>query len=458
MLFSRLGKALLISTALVFPAHSMTLNEMVSIVVSSNPEVLESAANRRARDQELRRAQGAFLPKLDVGAEFGAERIDRPNSLLRSQNDTWRAAKQVNVTVRQLLFDGFGSVNEIYRQSARVDGAALRVMERTEAVALDGIEAYIDVIRHVAILAEARRNVGKHQSIMSEVQQRFSGGETGSADLSQSSERVAATKVVVADIRKSLLEATAKFRRVVGQDPVQLRPARPASLPARTLESIIAASVSANPQIQAALADADAAKFEFESTNSAFMPRVSLEGRAAFGDDIGGVEGRNNDYSAKLVMSWNLFNGGVDLARKREYGERLSEAQIRVDKVRRETKEAIERAWAAVSTVAERINAIQAQAEANRRVVDGYRQEYNIGQRSLLDVLNAENAYFNSRIDLISARAIYTFSTYQLRATAGNLLDYLGVTPPAEATAGRRENVSLLPQSTSFYLEPLRKF
>lgn len=439
-------------------AGATTLRDAVTTAVTTNPEVLESAANRRARDQELRRSQGAFLPKLDIGAEFGAERIDRPNSQLRSQNDIWRASKQVNVTVRQLLFDGFGSVNEIYRQSARVDGAALRVLERSEATALDAVEAYVDVLRHIAILAEARRNVGKHQQIFSDVQQRFSGGETGTADLSQARERVAATKIVVADIKKSLMEATAKYRRVVGHEPVKLQPARPASLPAKTSESIVAMAVGRNSQVQAALADVDAAKFEYESTDSPFFPRLSLEGRAAVGDDISGVEGRNNDYTAKLIMSWNLFNGGIDTARKREYGERLGEAQIRVDRIRRETKEAVERSWASVVTVAERIQAIQSQVAANRDVVDGYRQEFNIGQRSLLDVLNAENAHFNSKIDLISARAIYTFSTYQLRGTSGNLLAYLNVAPPAESTDGRRENVSIFPQGTSFYIEPLRQF
>lgn len=458
MAFKRLATAFLTTTLFIAPVDAMTLNEAVTTAVNTNPEILEAAANRRARDQELRRSQGAFLPRLDVGAEFGAERIDRPNSLLRSQNDKWRAAKQVSLTVRQLLFDGFGSVNEVYRQSARVDGAALRVLERSEATALDAVEAYVDVLRHVAILEEARRNVGNHQRILSDVQQRYSGGETGAADLNQAVERVAATKIVVADIKKSLLEANAKFRRVIGQDPAKLMPATPASLPARTMKSVIAAAVGSNPQVQAALADADASKFEFQSTDSAFMPRVSVEGRVALGDDLGGVEGRNNDYSAKLVMSWNLYNGGMDLARKREYGERLGEAQLRVDVVRREITEAVERSWAAVVTVGERIQAIQAQVEANRRVVDGYRQEYNIGQRSLLDVLNAENALFNSKIDLISARGIYTFSTYQLRATSGNLLAYLNVAPPAEATAGRRDNVSVFPQSTSFYLEPLRKF
>lgn len=440
------------------PATAMSLRDAVSTAVTTNPSVLESAANRRARDQELRGAQGAHLPTLNLGAEFGPERADRPNSLLRNDNDVWRTGRQVTVTVRQLLFDGFESVNQIYQQSARVDGAALRVLERSEATALDAIEAYIDVIRHGAILREARRNVENHRRIVSEVSERFSGGETGAADLSQAKERVAATEIVVADVNQALRDTKAKFRRVVGKSPKNLKAVRPTPLPGKSINTLIANAIRVHPRIKVAMADVDAAGYDYKSTKGNFFPQVSLEGNASIGHDIDAVNGRNNDYSAKVVMSWNLFNGGVDLARRNQLGERLGEAQIRVDLARREVSEALDRSWTAVMAGSERIRAIKKQLAANRGVVEGYRQEYNIGQRTLLDVLNAENALFNSKIDLLSAQAIYTFSTYQLRATYGNLLGHIGVRAIAEATGGRRENVSIFPQTVPFKLEPLRKF
>ncbi|WP_321504546.1 TolC family outer membrane protein [Breoghania sp.] len=444
----------LISTSVA----AMDLREAVQTAVTTNPNILESTANRRARDFELRRAQGAFLPSLSVSGNIGGQRLDRPNSFTRNNNDTWRTRKQVSVAVEQLIFDGFGSVNEIYRQAARVDGAALRVMERSEAIALNATEAYIDVIRHAAILTQARLNVNKHRSIFSDVRQRFDGGETGAADLSQAQERVAATEIIVADIRQSLLETIAKFEKIVGQKPGKLAPAKPALVPAGPVDHLVDIAAMQHPEIQAALADVDAVRYEYDAAKSPFMPRVSLQGIASFGDDLDGVEGRNNEYAGKLVFSWNLFNGGKDMARRMEYAERLTESQVRVDSVRREIKEAIERSWAAVQTGNAKIRAISQQVAANRKVVDGYRQEYDIGQRTLLDVLNAENALFNSKIDLISARAIYAFATYQLRGTTGDLLAYLDVTPAAEAVNGQRDHVSIFPTGTSFKLEPLRKF
>lgn len=438
-------------------AHSADLRHVVQEAISTNPNVLESAANRRATDQEYRQSQGAFLPSVDVSAEIGPERLDRPNSFRSSENDQWRVSKELTVTVRQLLFDGFTAANEAYRQSARVDGAALRVLEQSEATALDAVEAFIDVLRNTAILAKARSNVEKQRRIYLEVEQRFEGGETGSADLAQARERVAAARVIVAAVRKSLLDTVAKYERVVGQKPHALRPARPASLPPGSLDQLVNVAVMTNPQVRSAIADADAAKYEFESTKGSFLPEISLQGQTTFGDDVGGIEGRNNAYSGKVVLSWNLYNGGRDAARSAEYIERMSEAQIRVDRARREIKEGIERSYASVTSEAERIKALSEQLVANRNVVNGYREEYDIGQRSLLDLLNAENALFNSEIALISARAIYTFSTYQLRATSGDLLAYLDVTPVHEAMDGAREARTLFP-ANAFNLEPLRKF
>ncbi|WP_415715751.1 TolC family protein [Roseibium sp.] len=243
----------------------------------------------------------------------------------------------------------------------------------------------------------------------------------------------------------------------MGQAPASLAPAKPASIPPGSVRRLVDTAAQTHPQVLAAMADVDAARYEYEASKGNFYPEVSLLGQATIGDDVSGIEGRNNEYAGKLQFSWNLFNGGRDSALTNEYGEQLTEASIRVDRVRRELKEGIERSWASVTTTTDRIKALAEQLAANRQVVDGYRQEYDIGQRTLLDVLNAENALFNSEIELISARAIYTFSTYQLRATSGDLLAYLNVSPPPESEAGQRDNASVFPQS-GFVLEPLRKF
>ncbi|MES0870788.1 TolC family outer membrane protein [Pseudovibrio sp. SCP19] len=453
MLIRSVAVAAILTSLSSVSAHAVSLRDAVDTAVHSNPDIIESAANRRARDQELRASQSAFLPKLSVNASFGTERFRKDHS---NTPEHWRASKQVNFEAEQLLFDGFGSVNAIYRQSARVDGAALRVLERTEAVALDAIEAYIDVVRHQAILKRAKQNTALHQKLYREVRERYDGGETGAADLAQAQERVAATELITSSVKKSLLDAVAKYRRVVGERPQNLASVSEAKSPSTNLSSALAFAHRQNPLVLSAMADTDAAGFQLEGTSSAFMPRVTLNGSASFGDDVGGYDGRSDDYRIMLRLKWNLYNGGYDTAMRGRAVEELAEAQARIDRTRRETSEAVERAWSQVSTTRERITALRKTVSANRKVVDGYRQEYNIGQRTLLDVLNAENALFNSRIDLTSAEYILKFSTYQLQGTTGNLLAYFNIAPPVEANANRRDTVSVFPQSSGFEIEPLR--
>ncbi|GHB47338.1 membrane protein [Pseudovibrio japonicus] len=454
MLFRGSSVALILWALGATCAHSASLRDAVETAVLTNPDILESAAQRRVRDLELRASQSAFLPKLSLNASFGAERFRKTRSTL---SDQWRAGKQLRVEAEQLLYDGFGSVNEIYRQSARVDGAALRVLERSEAVALDAVEAYIDVLRHQEILKKSKDNTALHERLVQEVKERFEGGQTGSSDLAQAQERLAATRMITASVKKSLLDAMAKYRRVVGEAPNNLSAVSTASAGAvKSLSSALALSRQNNPLVLSAQAETDAAGFELEKSRSSFLPRVTLNGSANFGDDLNGYEGRSDDYRIMVRVSWNLYNGGYETAMQGRAAAQLTEAQARTDRIRRQTDEAVEQAWASVQTTKERIVALRQTVAANERVVSGYRQEYSIGQRSLLDVLNAENALFNSHIDLVSAEYVLKFSTYQLQGTTGNLLAMFGIVPPAEARADRRVTASILPQSDGFALEPLR--
>ncbi|WP_208976337.1 TolC family outer membrane protein [Polycladidibacter hongkongensis] len=430
----------------------MSLRDAVESAVHTNPDILEASANRRARGQDLRSAQAAFMPSLNVAGYIGPERRHRDKD-----KGKWRTAKQIEVNVEQLLFDGFYSTNEVYRQSARVDGAALRVLERSEATALDAIEAYIDILRHQRVLTLSKRNTSRHEKLYSDVKARFDGGSVGAADLAQAQERVAATRLITAEVRKSLLDTMAKFRRVVGENPSNLQPVSAIKSPGNNLQSVLTIAGQNNPFIQAALADVDADAFRAEGSKGTFFPRVSLEGRAAVGDDVDGIEGRRDDYRVMLRMRWNLYSGGRDTALSARAYEQLAQAHARADRAKRETSEAVERSWAAVQTTRERIAALRQTVAANEKVVKGYKDEYNVGQRTLLDLLNAENALFNSRINLLSAQSVLTFSTYQLQGTTGNLLAMMGVTPPAESVADTRDNVSILPQPAAFQLEPLRQ-
>jgi outer membrane protein, adhesin transport system len=214
------------------------------------------------------------------------------------------------VVVRQILFDGFASIHEVWRQSARVNASAFRVLERTELIALDAAEAYIDVVRFLRLLALANQNVATHEELFSNVQSRFSGGRAGEGDLQQARERVEAAKAAREEFRRGLEDARSKYRKVIGVEAINLRfPASLRGLP-RSKDDALAVALRSNPTLLAAESDKQAAKEAFRITDGAFVPNVLLEGRASRGYDTNSFIGRRDDVSGKIVMSWDIFRGG----------------------------------------------------------------------------------------------------------------------------------------------------
>jgi adhesin transport system outer membrane protein len=407
------------SYAQVFP-----IQDAIKQTILTNPGVSEAAANRRATESEMRQVQSTLLPQVRLETRLGAEKFDSRLNPAPLGNDAWRDSQEYSVVVRQQLFDGFATINEIWRQAARTDAAAMRTYERTELLALDAAEAYLDVVRYIRLVELATRNLQAHRAIMNNVEQRYSGGRAGEGDLQQTRERVAAAEAALGGFRQNLDEARARFRKVIGLEPHNLRwPGRLPDLPANK-DAAFSVAVRYNPTIRAAQADADAAKYGFRSTAGAFVPNVALEGRATTGTNYNNFLGRRDELSGKVVMSWDVFRGGQDLWRRNEMAERYIETTQRHARLQRDAVESIDKAWAARAYSGERIGALNRQVVADRKTIDAYTKEYELGQRSLIDLLNAQSILFSASVSLVSVQSLAIFADFQMLAAMGHLLAY----------------------------------
>src|SRR5947207_8744099 len=423
-------------------AEPFSINDGLREAAKSHPGVGEAAANRRATESELRQTQSTLLPQVRIDAYYGREKFDQSASVISGSalpipaigTGVWRDGNQQSVVVRQLLFDGFASVHDIWRQAARVNAAAFRVRERTELLALDAAEAYVDVVRYLRLVGLADQNVATHEKIFSNVNSRFAGGRAGEGDLEQARERVENAKAQRDEFRRFLEDARSKYRKVVGLEPVNLRfPGPLAGMPSSRDESL-AVAIRFNPTILAAQADADAAKHAFRVTDGAFVPTIALEGRATRFDNtypyIQGVT--HEDYSGRVVMSWDIFRGGQDVWKRSEAAERSVQATMAHARLQRDALESIDKAWNARTITRTRIADLVRQLQADRKTIAAFQKEYELGQRSLIDLLNAENQFFNASVSLTSARALIIFADYQLLAAMGTLIEYLKAPPPVD--------------------------
>jgi outer membrane protein, adhesin transport system len=303
----------------------------------------------------------------------------------------------------------------------------------------------------------AQRNRARMQQIAGLVLDLREGGRVPQSDVDQTGERLAASEAVTAQIRQALEEATAKFRQVVGTEPANLSAVGlPPALPA-SRESAFQVSLDHHPRLHAAAAEARAAEFAREQARSGHLPTISLQGSASYGSDLDGIPGRNADVTGKVVLSWNLFDGFGTNYRTKSLSEQFNRAQFDQQTAARQIRESVDRAFAAWRMGGERVAATRRQVEASQSLARQYEDEYKGGRRSLLDLLDAENAVFTSRFQLASVSAVQVFAAYQLLATMGRLLATLGVHVPPEARGGLLHQTDRGPFGLELDIEPLRK-
>jgi adhesin transport system outer membrane protein len=446
------------ATSLVFfgtAAYSkdgFTISDAIRQAVQTNPAVGEAAASRRASDAELQQSKGVLLPQVRLEVRAGPEKLDRAITPPPAGNDDYQHGREGSVVIRQLLFDGLSSINQIWMQAARLDAASSRVLERTELIALDAAEAYIDVMRYTRLVALANDNLAAHKRILRNVRARFSGGRAGEGDLQQAIEREQSAEATLADYRQRLSDARAAYRKAVGIEAYNLRfPNRLPGLPA-TKDASLAIALKFNPTIRAAGYDAKAARYNFDSTAGDFVPKVYLEGRALRGWDSITYDGRRDEVSGKVVMSWDIFNGGQDSWKRAGAAERMTEQTMKHARLQRDAFETLDKAWAARTITSDRVAALSRELDASRKVVTAYTKEYEIGQRTLVDLLNAENQQFNTAASLVSARGVAVFADYQLLAVMGQLLNYMKTPQPKEAITNGESSGFFPPKLAPIYL------
>jgi len=260
---------------------------------------------------------------------------------------------------------------------------------------------------------------------------RSEGGIGRKADLDQAQARLSLSQANVAAAEANLRESNIAYNRVVGAMPDTLVKPEVAEAPA-SVDDALNVSLASNPILRSAMADIEAAQAQNKTAQSLLKPRVHLELGTNFNNEVDGVNYQNNDAYAMLRMRYNLFNGGSDVAKISETTVQIQEATEVLHRTQRQVEESLRLSWNSMVTAQDRLPKLKATAEAAARTRDGYAQQFNLGQRTLLDLLDSENELYNGRANYLDAQYIDLFSRYRLMADMGKLLDSLGVAPREE--------------------------
>jgi adhesin transport system outer membrane protein len=297
-------------------------------------------------------------------------------------------------------------------------------------VALNAIEAYIDVNRHNRLLQLARGHVARHEELLSIIKQRLDGGAAPIGDLEQTLERLESAKALVAQIDVAREAAIAKYKASVGSKPTRLKHVPYARNLPKSPAAVMASALVNNARIKATSSEIDVAGFDKEQFRSSLYPKLFLEGSATRGENLEGTPGTNDELKAMLVLRWRLYDGGVRQGRIAELAEREYEKVAERDILLTEIEEIVDTAWGRFTKGWAQVDALKRQSVQTKKVIATYQDEYNANTRSLLDVLDAENSNFGTEFELSNVQALHVFSSYQLLAQMGVLLDRLGVHKP----------------------------
>src|SRR5215213_9575295 len=416
------------------PVFAVDLRDAVQTALTTNPEVRQAVSNRAATQEERIQGQGRYLPTVSVEASGGIRQLRNPSRRRLGIADKTLYPLGGELIVDQLIFDGGGRGAEVRRQAARTDAAAARIEERSEYVALNVSRAYIDYILQQRLVAITEDNASFHERLAGDLREGVSKGSISIADQQQAEERLQSARARVTEAREDLENAGITFRTLTGLpvDSVSMPPDLSQCQPG-TLEEAEALARQNNPRVQEAIADLATAREDIRAARADIGPRVNLEGRARAGHDIDGFAGRTTDLQANVRLRWDLYNGGIKEANVREQRNRADEVHGRLFQRTRQAEEDVRTAWSRLQNQSRLVSELETQQRIADDLLLSYREQFNIGRRSLLDVLDAQNTRNNVQAQTETARLSKLYAQYRVLASSNKLIDCLGVQMPAAA-------------------------
>ncbi len=411
---------------------AVDVREVISQTLDSNPLVLAELRQANARERQVRQALAGYYPTVDLVAGFGFQERDPTGATFanapdRTRNELERREAQLNI--RQLVFDGFNTQNEHRNQQAREESARQRAVSVGEDVTLEVVRVFTEVLKQKSILSLAEDTLAFHEEIYGRMKKRFDSGVGSRADLDQIAGRLALAKTNHAASSANLRDATTNYQRVVGVMPNENDLDVPGSyrkyMPAN-LDEAIARADENHPVMKVANADVDATTFRYEQTKSAFYPKFHVEVERDLNDNIDGIEQQVDDLKVMLRMRYNLYRGRADQARSQEFAFLVEQAKEIRNNAKRQIEQELRLSWVAHETLKAQMPTLVSHVKDSQATKEAYLDQFDLGRRTLLDLLNTETESIGAQQSLIAARYDVIFNEYRVFHGMGDLMYMVG--------------------------------
>ncbi|MFT3736274.1 MAG: TolC family outer membrane protein [Rhodocyclaceae bacterium] len=404
--------------------YGATLGEVAERALANSPEVRARLHEFLSSSEDQDAAKGARLPRVDLESYYGRERLDTNVGNVQRFNHPG-----VNLQLRQLLWDGFATRNEIRRLGHNKAARYYDLLATSDEISLEAVRSYFDVQRYRQLSQLAQDNWAVHKETYDQIEQRVKAGVGRRVDLEQAAGRLALAQSNWLTESSNLHDVTARFQRIVGELPPVLAesPSVAPKLPAE--KDVLPTAVKQNPTFLSAVSGVRSARSQTAVRRAANSPTFEARGSHSLERNHGGTPGHYSDTVAQVVMNYNLFRGGSDQARIRSAEEQFNTAIAIRDKTCRDLRQIAVIATNDLRKLREQIQYLEQHALSTEKARDAYRQQFDIGQRSLLDVLDTENELFEARRALERARYDLKLAEFRVLAATHTIMPTLGLAP-----------------------------
>lgn len=410
------------------PAFGDSIERALVQAYQNNPQVNAQRAALRATDENVPQALSGYRPKISATGSYGALYTDSTSVItstgrpITSRSQGWVDPKSVGATLTQTLYNGFQTGNRTRQAEAQVFAAreTLRVIEQT--VLLDAVTSYMNLLRDNAILDLQKRNVEVIQEQLRQTRDRFNVGEVTRTDVAQAESRVAAAQSQMLAAQANQNTSRAAYRRVIGVEAGRLSPGTPVDrLSPRTLDLAVAQGQAESPSVGAAEYGVDVAALQVKVSEGALYPTVTVNASAqkTWDSSLSSIESFQGSVIGQMTVP--IYQGGAEFSTIRQSKETLGQRRLELALNRDQARANVVQTWGQLDAAKAQITATQAQVAAAEIALNGVREEARVGQRTTLDVLNAQQELVNARVALVTAQRDRVVASYSLLAAAGRL-------------------------------------
>ena len=410
-------------------ARAQALETALVQAYQNNPTLNAQRAALRATDENVPIALSGYRPKITGTITGGATNQDQVSKQVSStgvgtyttSNDNI-APHSVGVTATQTLYNGMQTANRTRQAEGQVSAGreTLRLTEQT--ILLNAATAYMNLLRDTAILDLQRRNVEVLQEQLRQTRDRFNVGEVTKTDVAQAESRVAAGRSSMLGAESNVVTSRATYRQQVGVEPGKLSAGTPVDrLSPKSLGTAVAQGRVENPNVTAAALGVDVASLQVKINEGALYPTVTVSAGMNYTAEQTPTIVKTMSYTALGTVTVPLYQGGSEFATIRQSKETLGQRRMDLDTQRDSAQQAVVQSWGQLEAAKAQIIATQAQVTAAETALNGVREEARVGQRTTLDVLNAQQELVNARVALVTAQRDRVVASYALLAATGRL-------------------------------------